>query len=251
MNAIGRAGARPGNTSLIRTLGWPEDLYWAIRNRLIDRGLLEKGKGKGGSVRLVTEEQPITTVNPATGQPVELPREPENTLYEPMLAVIRDAWVKEQGYRESITEITAKSGRMDTGGKWTRPDITVAGIRIFPFVPGKHFDIVTFEIKQADSLDVTVVYEALSHRRSAMKSYVLLHVPDEVKTLVEKSLGIIFDEAKRHGIGLIVAADPNNYSTWDPWLDAERYEPDPENLNTFIARQLSQGSQQEIIAWFR
>ncbi len=38
-----------GNTTLLRNLKneeWNEDLFWSIRNRLIERGQLERGRGK-------------------------------------------------------------------------------------------------------------------------------------------------------------------------------------------------------------
>lgn len=45
-----------GNVSLrsqMAAQGWDEESYWAVRNRLIERGILETGRGKGGSVRRV------------------------------------------------------------------------------------------------------------------------------------------------------------------------------------------------------
>lgn len=48
-----------GNKELREKLGgtWTEDLYWAIRSRLIERGQLETGRGRGVSVRLVQPPQ--------------------------------------------------------------------------------------------------------------------------------------------------------------------------------------------------
>ena len=58
-------------------------------------------------------------------------------------------------------------------------------------------------------------------------------------------------EAKRHGVGLIVAEDPANYETWDELVEAVRHEPDPERLNDFLAQQVSMGFRERLVRWFR
>lgn len=51
-----------GNKTLIHALqrdrGWPEERYWQVRQKLIDKGLLVTGKGRGGSVRRA-EQAPV------------------------------------------------------------------------------------------------------------------------------------------------------------------------------------------------
>src|SRR2546425_11303353 len=42
-----------GNTFLRRRLSWPDEEYWAARQELLDNGLIETGKGRGGSVARV------------------------------------------------------------------------------------------------------------------------------------------------------------------------------------------------------
>ena len=61
-----------GNKALREKLGgtWTEDLYWAIRSRLIERGQLEPGRGRGGSVRLVPAPQP-QPAQQAAAQPAQ------------------------------------------------------------------------------------------------------------------------------------------------------------------------------------
>jgi hypothetical protein len=126
-------------------------------------------------------------------------------------------------------------------------------LRVFPHVPGKFFDLVTFELKSLDGIDVTGVFEALSHRRAATQAYVWLHVPaaaadgDDISAVLER----INEEARRHGVGLIVGADPADYSSWDVQLRAARFEPDPEFLNEFIAQQLSGSARDELAQWFK
>jgi len=260
LGKIREKGGVAGNISLMRDLvGWDEDTFWSVRNRLVDAGQLVLGKGKGGSVRIV-ESQPTLAERAreetAASQPEKQAAEElttEDQLYEPIANVLRDRWVKDNRFRESLVEITAKQGKRQTGGKWSRPDITVVGMTTYVYVPGRHFDVATFEIKAADWIDVTAVYEALAHRRAATRAYVILNVPESQQQLsqVESLLDQVCDEAKRHGIGVIVVADASNYESWDERVEAVRGDPAPELLNDFLAVQLSDGAKQEIVQWFK
>jgi hypothetical protein len=243
-------GGFSGNVSLQRALGWEESLYWPVRNRLYDRGLVTLGRGRGGSVTLV-ERASAKPVPEATTQVTPAPLPSEATLYEPIASVLRRDWIKDYRLRQSLVEITAAQGRRQTGGTWTRPDLVVAGLRIFPHLPGKYFDLFTFEVKPYWNIDVTAVYEALAHRRAATQSLVWLHVPADKETAFSDAVEAVASEAKRFGIGLVVAKEPASYETWDVRVEAIRSEPDPEALNDFIAVQLSPSAKEEIVAWVR
>lgn len=248
-------GGRAGNTRLLRELGWPEDDYWAIRDKVVDLGLLRRYRARGGAVEIVQSaaaEEPPEAID--LGQQPQLavdqaqqPREKD--LYKPMAEVLRGPWAKDRRLKHKIVEIPPSLGRKDTGGPWTRPDVIVAALRVFSYLPGKYFDLITFEIKPSWALNVTGVYEALAHRRAATQSYLWLHCPnpDESTELLDR----IVEEAERHGIGVIVASDPSNYETWDQRCDPIRVEPDPGLLNDFIAVQVSDGAKEELAAWVR
>jgi hypothetical protein len=244
-----------GNVTLRTNLieeGWSEELYWEIRNRLISRGTLTTGKGKGGSVRRVPPILDAPAPPPMNGAaPIPVVVLAERELYGPMAEVIRTRWANEHRFDSLVVEITAAQGARPTGGKWTRPDITAATVKTYPYVPGRHFDVITFEIKPTDAIDVTVIYEALGHRRAASRSYALIHIPENRQQELDPLLDDIEIEAKRFGIGLIVAADPSNYDTWDERVEAVRYEPDPERLNDFLGAQVSQGFREQMIKWFK
>lgn len=254
---VRQKGGTAGNVTLQRELNWSDDLYWTVRNRLVDSGLLELGRGKGGSVRLVsattasdsTLDQPTSPAWPVSGETLT----PESELYAPVAEVLGAAWAQDMRFRSHYVEITARQGRRKTGGTWTRPDIVVAALRVFPHIPGKYFDLITFELKCFDGIDVTAVYEALSHRRAATQAYVWFHIPQS-KTKdesVTSDLERVTDEARRHGIGLIVGESAGDYASWETKLRAVRHEPDPELLNEFIAQQLPPLAKDELAAWFR
>lgn len=168
-----------------------------------------------------------------------------------MAEVIKNRWVQDYQLDSYIVEITANQGAKITGGKWTRPDVTVASYRTFAYVPGRHFDIITFEVKPYNSFDVTVVYEALGHRRAATRSFALIHIPDNRKFENEALINEICLEAKRFGVGVIVAAEPGNYDSWEELVEAVRHDPDPERLNEFLGQQVSQGFREQVIRWFK
>jgi len=124
-----------GNTRLLRQLSeadknWTEDLFWAVRNRLIDeRGELERGRGKGGSVRRVKKVEAVQEARPA--QAAAIPAiQRERGLYDSMAKVIKENWSPDSGLREVIVEITAQGGRRPDG-KWSRPDVTVASYKAY------------------------------------------------------------------------------------------------------------------------
>ena len=48
------------------------------------------------------------------------------------------------------------------------------------------------------------------------------------------------------GMGLVTADDPADFETWDEREVAVRVKPDPERVNDFIAKQLSERARREI-----
>jgi len=175
----------------------------------------------------------------------------ESSLYDPVAKVLGEVWSKDYRLDDFVLEVTAMQGRRDTGGTWSRPDIVVASVSNYPFVPGKHLDITTFEIKPTTAADVTAVYEALAHLRAATRAFVLLHVPAEQEATLQQRIEDVYEEASRHGVGLIVAEKPGDYGTWDFRVEAVRRDTDPMKLNDFIATQLSQESKSKLQKWCR
>jgi hypothetical protein len=174
-----------------------------------------------------------------TAATVEAAIKNEFALYEPMRRVIKTDWAKDHRREPLAVEITALRGRRATGGIWSRPDIVSVEVRTFAYVPGKYLEVATFEVKVANAINVQACYEALAHRRAATHSYVLLHVPADQSDNLEDDVADVAEAARAHGIGVIAAADPADYRTWEEREEARRVEPDPERLNTFVATQLS------------
>jgi hypothetical protein len=66
---------------------------------------------------------------------------------------------------------------------------------------------------------------------------------DELRESVEEEIQPV---ARLHGIGVISAADPADWTTWDEIVQAPRREPDPERLDAFIGTQISEDIRSQI-----
>jgi hypothetical protein len=238
-------GTSIGNMTLRAKLGWAEDKYWTIRNALIERGELMRSGGKGGGVRRALDAESDESAD--KDPEVELAEEAaqykrEHDLYEPIAAVLRRGWAKDRGLGDFVVEVTAYAGRRETGGKWSRPDITVVSERKFKWTQESVFDVITFEVKLGAG-DITAVYEAQAHGRCATYSYVFL------VTELAEAMKPLKAEAQRHGIGVIVSSRPESYDEWDTIVEAVRRPPDPHSIEEFVAVQLSEEARSDIHQW--
>lgn len=245
-------GEAVSNRTLQQILGWEHDRYWTVRDALVDVGLVVRGRGRGGTVRQYLEPA-VTEIADSPPDAASLADEAESliqselSLYEPMREVIAGDWAKDHRTDPLAVEVTALQGRRATGGIWSRPDIVSIEVRTFEFVPGKHLEVVTFEVKPFSALSVQAIYEALAHRRSATRSYVLAHLPRSESADAESVIiADVEEEARSQGIGFVAAGDPSDYETWEERVEARRVEPDPERLDAFISKQLSEKTRRMI-----
>jgi hypothetical protein len=200
----------------MRSLKWSEHRYWYARDSLLEEGAITRARGRGGAVRRVLLEEGTTeeAINEATRVgAATLAYVHEAELYPPIQHTLENFWAKERQIEPLAVEITAAQGRKATGGRWTRPDLVSAAVRTYRYLPGKYMEVVTFEVKPCDAVDVTAVYEALAHLRSATHAYVMFHVPNDreesVKLTVEEACRV----GRRHGVGVIVMGDPADFDT--------------------------------------
>jgi hypothetical protein len=259
-NAIPADGTTRANRTIREALGWENeetaDRYFSARDRLEDAGLVVRGRGRGGTIRRAQAKvPPAAAVDDGRSGDGDAPEEVievvansirrELDLYDPLYKVINSEWARDHRSDPIAVEITAQQGRRATG-IWARPDIVSIEIRAFDYVPGKFVEVTTFEVKPSDAISVQAVYEALAHRRAATHSYVLVHVPAEQRDDLEAAVYEVCDVARGHGIGVIIVESPDDYETWEEREVAVRVEPDPDQLDAFIGRQLSEEAQRKI-----
>jgi hypothetical protein len=211
------------------------EVYWEVRNALIEDGRLERGRGKGGSVLLVDG----AVKSPKAKRQRNLK---EAQLYEAFHETIRQDWVEVYDITDYVSEVSAHKGRKVTGGKWTRPDVTLVSVGNYPFIPGKSVEVITFEIKPADVYGVEGVYETASHSAFANKSYLALHTPKN-QTDTEDFLERLEKEAVRFGVGLITFEEPAKWDTFEVVVEAQHKIPAPRDANEFLSRLKTEAKQ--------
>jgi hypothetical protein len=253
--AIGNATLRESLRTALPDEELTLDDYWDLRNSLITDGKLEKGRGKGGAVRrVVTVTEPIAVLVPggvATGLPEAVAAVQavvaESALYESFQKCVQTGYVPDNFLKPWICEITAFQGRRNTGGLWTRPDVTLIAIQTFAYVPSKLFEVITFEIKPNIETAMEGVYECAAHSAFAHRSYLAFPASDEYSDnpLYER----IADECERFGLGLILFENVQNWDTYTFEVNAKRHNPDPRSVNDFIKGQISEKGREEIQCW--
>ena len=189
-------------------------------------------------------------ITAAVGEQVAAIYAKETELYPPSKRVIEEGWSREKSYDDFVVEITAQPGRVQTGGTWTRPDISLLGTKSYPYLPGRFFEIVTFEVKTAEALDVRGVFEALSHAQFATQAYVIFYTNGKEFKDYQNSERVI-DIAAKHGVGVIAAAQIDKYEAWNELVEPRRNIFDPEQANQFIGASLSENSRNRVIKWHK
>lgn len=253
-------GGTISNPSAQALLGLPDAEYWKVRDALVDQGRIVRGRGRGGTLRRVinsaaaqaTVSVPVSIATGGTTvAQVEAAVRRELDLYEPIAAVLKGDWARDRRASPLAVEVTALQGRRATGGTWSRPDIVSVEIKTYAFVPGKFLEVISFEVKPADAINVQAVYESLAHRRSATHSYVMLHVPATDAISLVATIEDVRSVARSHGIGVITVGEPDDYNTWEELEEAQRFEPDPDRLDQFIVTQLSDRTKTKIARGLR
>jgi hypothetical protein len=233
--SIGNANLRDQVREKIRAQG--DDLsdqeYWLLRNTLIEEGVLEQGRGRGGSVHRL--EEAVAEAPPSRA---------ESALYEPFLKAVTEGYAPANRIKRYVAEITAAQGRRMTVGKWTRPDITLLAVRGFSFIPGKRLEIITFEVKPNLDQALDGVFEALAHSAFAHLAFLAVDISSYGED--EPPDDRVYQECKRLGIGYITFKDPADYNTFDIEISAAVKEPDPYEADKFITTQISADKQNDL-----
>jgi hypothetical protein len=218
-----------GNVFLRSRLDWSSEEYWEVREELLKAGLIQTGKGRGGSVARTVEgmvrEEGVT--------PKGLVKK-EKELYKPL-----EKWLdenlgrapKEAGDYFKVKVTAPPSGHKRKSGKWSRPALVSVEVNRFEYLPGCTLDVTTFEVKRyKDAEDLASVFEAAAHTRWANNAYLVIEVPDPEDPIAER----ITSELARFHIGLLTIYRKNGSFECDEKLEPIRQNPDPKEQDTLL-----------------
>lgn len=263
LSLVPESGENVGNVSLREQLRMKiasqgdvlsDEDYWLLRDSLIDSGVLEQGRGRGGSIHRIKAASESAEAQfpepPGVVAPLQVVSEPpqftEASLYEPFHKAIVSGYTKDNRLKRYISEITAHQGRRVTGGKWTRPDLTLIAVRTYTFSPGKRLEVISFEVKPDLDSALEGVYEALAHSAFAHRSFLAVDIRQFKEPNQEIPDDRIVQECTRHGVGYIVFSDVRDYNTYEIKAPAKLKEPDPEEVDNFIKKQIGSERQEEL-----
>lgn len=247
LNALKSAGGSSGNVSLRQALNWDEDFYWKVQGHLIETGQISPGRGKGGSVRFLESE----TRAPTKGSddalaPADIAKN-ERTLYKPLKEVIAEKWIQRFALDDAYVAETHSRGSKDTGGTFSRPDITAVGIRRYVYLPNR-WEIIAFEVKSAETVSVLGVLEAIAHREASHRAYVL-YATSRIEFEKKPEGDRILELAQKYGVGVVLVEVPADVETWEILIDAARHEPDPSRLDRFLVDLPSDEMKKQLSKW--
>ena len=201
-------GGRTSNKQLKDKLGWQDERYFAARNAARAAGLVGLSRGRGGIVFLTDTAMAglaeDATASASATQQIDAEYAKEVEYYEKLFPTIKQAWVQSEGFDDHVVEVTA-SKRVKGAGRWTVPDIVVAGKIVRQYVPGFEFTVQSIEIKRCESLDALAVFEALNHRRASHLTYLLVvNFPKKPADRDNEKLGQVTQLCEEHDVGLVV-----------------------------------------------
>lgn len=222
------------------TAGVPGSYYQGV-GELVGLGIAENGPGPSGSLYLTGHTYSVNQVAFPISYPdaAYAPEKPafketqsEAELYRLMKGQLEGPWLDARHLTPSVFVQTANRQSMSLEGKWSVPDFVIAAVRTHEFVPGVDLEIVTIEAKPLKTISVECVFEAASHRTRATRSYVALHVPDEITDKdMKRDMEVITEQCIRQGIGLIRMHDPSNIDFWTTVFEGSYSESRPSELN--------------------
>jgi hypothetical protein len=219
-----------GNTTLQRRskLG---KVYWKVTGELVGAGLLSRGKGRGGSVARLAGDAETATL--ATKKGKGFVRK-ESELYEPLREWLAAKWgedVEAGDFFEVLITGTPKK-KLRSGGKWSRPDVTLVEVNSYDYLPQPVLEVTTFEVKKfPDAEDMRSVYETAAHSRWAHFSYLVAEVPNPNYEFPERFVS----ELERFHLGLIFMwKRKEKWEFEEQEWETERLIPEPEELNRLL-----------------
>lgn len=232
-----------GNTRLRARLGMSVEEYMTSRKDLLTAGLIEKGKGRGGSVSRTSK---------GLGAFVPLSKKTlvakESDLYAPL----KDGYAEKvlpEGADFHYSRITAFLAGKEKTGMWSRPDVTYIQVTDYPNLPTPIVEVTSFEVKPHDAVSLAGVYEAAAHSRWAHNCYLVVEAVSKEEAVKDD----VTNECERLGVGLLTMfKEPEGYQFAEK-LEPKTQDPNPELLDDFLDKVFSDSEtkKKEFRKWIR
>jgi hypothetical protein len=170
-------GGKAGNVTLRRYLtrvGWDINSYWPVREYFLRKGEIALFRCRGGGVTIVAPKKDVPKAAPEAPAPAFRPQK-EADYYLPLAETLKTKWCPDLEFKDFIVEVTGeRNPGQNTGGAWTQPDIVVVHVGTYRHVPGKHLDLITFEVKPVGAADVKAPHQAMAHLKAATQAFVII-----------------------------------------------------------------------------
>ena len=215
--------------------------YKDAEQDLVDEKRIERRPGRGGGIYLLQEDDSQSqTDHESSDSTAEESPSGERGHYKPVLQQIKKHWTEEQSVKHVYGAVTASQGARKTGGRWSRPDITLCTVSEWIFSSRPEGEVRTIEVKLFDDkLDIIGVYEALAHKSRSHYSYLMIvdFPEEELNSDQKQDFDKIMVAAASHGIGIITVPNSNDWSTWEFILEPTRSDADHQEINQFLLDQ--------------
>ncbi|CAI9404613.1 hypothetical protein ANOBCDAF_04653 [Pleomorphomonas sp. T1.2MG-36] len=138
----------------------------------------------------------ITEAKPADEEKIKPEKGAEITILEKDLYPLMELWLQQKGYKSK------DMSNVKSGGRWGNPDIIGAErVELFGAV---EIDLASCEVKLAEQNWEQVIFEAISHKRFANRSWFCYRLPQE--QVIPKGMAY-YAERYRVGVVQIVLTD--------------------------------------------
>jgi len=133
------------------------------------------------------------------------------------------------------------------GGMWTRPDLAAVSISRSKFATTAEMQLFGFEVKTMAGCRLQSVHEALAHSRFVNFAYLVWNRPACV-CRDRDFYDTIRKNCEAYGVGLITVHNPNDLSTFQIRLKAQRKIVADDVIDEFISTRFSAAEQDRIVA---
>lgn len=183
--------------------------FFTAISELADEGKVVGTRGGPGGVVHWLRDEPMAS-----------PQEkPESNLWGDVKEVIASYFFPSKRFNNYILEVTACKGRKNTGGIWTRPDISGVVVRTLDFGVQSEVLVITFEVKKSIDDAVMGVYEAAAHLSRADYSYLVVQIKEQMSDLDKLKLARIKHECQSVSVNLITFTQKDDWETYETRID--------------------------------